>query len=71
MEQRQKRVTFKEKVQVFEMYTWKYAYREARKSIWLNVYIDRMRFKRRIKLTEEILNPILREKLLNINKINI
>ena len=68
MEQGQKRVQFKEEVQVLNMCTWMYAYREARKSTWMNITIDRMRFQRRIKLTEEILNPILREKLLRINK---
>ena len=42
MEQGRKRVRFKEQVQVIEMYTWTYAYRETRKkSMWLNVYIDR------------------------------
>ena len=42
MEQGRKRVRFKEQVQVIEMYTWTYAYRETRKkSVWLNVYIDR------------------------------
>ena len=68
MEQGQKRVQFKEEVQVLNMCMWMYAYREARKSTWMNITIDRMRFQRRIKLTEEILNPILREKLLKINK---
>ena len=64
MEQRQKkRVQFKEEVKVLNMCTWMYAYREARKSTWMNITLDRMRFQRRIKLTEEILNPILREKI--------
>ena len=68
MEQGQKRVQFKEEVKVLNMCTWMYAYREARKSTWMNITLDRMRFQRRIKLMEEILNPILSEKLLRINK---
>ena len=67
MEHRQKKVTFKDEVQVFKMCTWTYAYREARKPTWINVAVDRMRFQRRIQLTEIILNPILQKKLLKIN----
>ena len=41
MEQGQKRVQFKEEVQIFNMRTWMYAYREARKSKWMNISLDK------------------------------
>ena len=66
MDRIKKKVTFNEEVQVFQLYVWKFAYREARKSVWINESIDRMRFEHRIKKIEEILNPILKEKLTKV-----
>ena len=57
-----KKVTFNEEIQVFHLCVWKFAYREARKSLWINESIDRMRFECRIKQMEDLLNPILKEK---------
>ena len=57
-----KKVTFNEEIQVFHLRVWKFAYREARKSIWINESIDRMRFERRIKIMEDLLKPILKQK---------
>ena len=68
MEHGEKKVRFNKNIQVFNMCKWTYAYREARKSTWVTIALDRMRFQRRIKITEEILNPILSEKLFKINK---
>ena len=54
-----KKVRFNEKVEIKSMCVWSYAYREHRKSYWMTVAVDRMRFQRRIRNMEHLLNPIL------------
>ena len=68
MERNVKKVTFKEDVQIYYMHVWKYAYREARKNYWLTFTTDRMRFKRRIEKLEDIMSPILQQKLITIER---
>ena len=63
-----KKVTFKEDVQIFYTYVWSYASREARKSYWLTYTTDRLRFKRRIEKLEVLLTPILQQKLLTLER---
>ena len=41
------------------MCVWSYAYRENRKTYWMSVAVDKMRFQRRIQNKEYLLNPIL------------
>ena len=62
-----KKVTFSEHVQVNHMVVWKFAYRNARISPWNVAAVDRARFERRIKAVENVINPVLKAKLININ----
>lgn len=58
-----KKVRFVDKPKTYICYVWIYAYREARKSNWTTVAVDRHRFEKRIKENSNILEPILRKKL--------
>jgi hypothetical protein len=58
-----KKVSFDEKLQINILRTWDYAYRDARKSNWMQLGRDRARFQRRIHQCEEILSPILEKKI--------
>lgn len=52
-----KKVSFdEEKNQTRNMVTWEFAYRKARQNTFM---YDRIRFERRIKLTELLLNDVL------------
>lgn len=42
------RVSFNLKPEIHNMYVWDFAYREARKSNWIQLSIDRERFKQKI-----------------------
>lgn len=53
-----KQVTFGDS-KVHVLVTWSFAYRKARENIYGPMAVDRMRFQRRIKLTEILLNNIL------------
>lgn len=53
-----KKVTFNGKNKVFTLVAWNFAYREARKSDYLTVYINRLHFQRRIQLCEEKMTQI-------------
>ena len=61
-----KTVRFSEKIQVFRMHVWKYAYEQARKSSWRQELCDRIRFEARIQETEKMLVPLLKEKIKNL-----
>ena len=63
-----KKVTFSDHIQVKQMLVWRYAYRKARISPWIAAAADRVRFQRRIKTIEDVINPVLLDK---INKIGI
>lgn len=56
-----RRVTFNPKLEVQHLHVWNYAYREARKGKWMEIALDRSRFKRRIKLVQNIISLILSE----------
>ena len=57
---RGKKVKFNERVIIYPLYVWNFAYREARKSTWMQEAIDRYRFRRRIQELEKLLEPILK-----------
>lgn len=42
------KVTFKLKPEIHFMFVWDYAYRQARKSNWIQLTADRERFKQKI-----------------------
>lgn len=48
------------------MHVWSYAHHTARKGMWREEYLARMRFKRRIELAEELLSPILNERYMRV-----
>lgn len=48
-----------DKVHVHLLFTWSYAYREARRGPWERAAVDRVRFKRRIEEAAIYINPIL------------
>lgn len=52
------------------MVVWSFAHREARRSDWKKVYLDRLRFERQMFLSGEIISPILttehRQKIYNV-----
>lgn len=50
-------------------YAWDYAYRQARKDIWMQAARDRDRFQRRIKEASKLIEPILKKNFLK-NMIN-
>lgn len=55
-----KRVQFSDSSNVvYTMYTWSYAYREARRGRWQQDILDRMRFKRRLTDIELIVSRVL------------
>lgn len=55
-----KSVSFNEnKNKVYVLITWKFAYNSARKKYWEFYAIDRIRFRRRIQLISQIVNPVL------------
>lgn len=58
----QKRVTFTDKPSVKLMYSWKFAYIQARKDIWQQEARDRKRFERRIGDLSKVISPILEKK---------
>lgn len=51
------------------MFAWSFAYNKARRSTWMQVAYDRMRFQRRINQTAVILAPVL-ENMYQKQKIN-
>lgn len=53
-----KRVHFDDNIKCLNMCVWSYAYREARKNVWMHIVADRFRFELRIKRLEEQLNKI-------------
>lgn len=54
-----KTVQFNLKPKTYTMYTWSFAYKEARKDKWQQMARDRSRFKDRINKLDEIISPIL------------
>ena len=55
-----KSVKFNEdKNAVYLLVVWNYAYREARKSNFQQQYLDRLRFERRIRQSEDLICKIL------------
>ena len=58
-----KQVRFSDDVTVKRMYIWTFASRQTRLPYWIQQASDRLRFQRRIRCIEEILNPILIKKL--------
>ena len=58
------KVTFDPLVKVHQLYTWSFAYREARKSTWPILAIDRLRFQKRIKNFEEKFVIILKKNII-------
>ena len=54
-----KKVSFSNKDKIYNMYVWKYAYKNARIGSWEIFARDRYRFQRRIKDCESILSKIL------------
>ena len=60
---KKKQVRFNEKVTIHYLYSWQFAYNQARKSTWREIIADRMRFQRRIQTVGELLIPIIKRKL--------
>jgi len=54
-----KEVTFDPRPKVCNQYVWRFAYQQARKSVWEQYARDRDRFTRRIIESEHIINPVL------------
>ena len=55
-----RRVCFEEKPEVHTMYTWDYAFRQARKGEWEIWSRDRGRFKKRVSSLEDVLFQVLK-----------
>ncbi|EDO49160.1 predicted protein [Nematostella vectensis] len=58
-----KKVKFCEEDDVHVMYTWDFAYRAARRSEWCQCATDREHFKLRINQTEQLLKPVLLDRI--------
>ena len=57
-------VTFSSKLQkVHYLYTWDYAYRQARISKYEHMILDRIQFENRIKIANRIIGPVLLKKI--------
>lgn len=56
-----RKVSFNPNIEVLIMYEWTLAYTEARRSEWMEIRADRLRFLKRIEVTNKILSPILNE----------
>lgn len=59
MKLKKKVVHFNDKIIYHYIISWKFAYKEARKSSWETYTRDRIRFNKRISHIENILTPIL------------
>lgn len=53
------KIRFSPKIKIHKMYVWQFAYKQARKNNWEEIYLDRIRFKDRINKTDQIISPIL------------
>lgn len=53
-------------VNVHYMFAWSYAYKQSRKSVWVEAACNRSHFQRRIETTSKILEPVLRQRLVLI-----
>lgn len=53
-----KKVSFDSNIKVLNMYAWKFAYHEARKSNWMSIAADRYRFELRKQKLEAMLTKI-------------
>lgn len=64
-----RKVSFNPNIEVLIMHEWTSAYTAARRSEWMEIHADRLRFLKRVEETNKILSPILnkehREKVLN------
>lgn len=58
-----KRVTFNDKLSIRQMYAWQFAYEQARKGEWQNIYSNKLQFKSRIDKLNTIISPILEAKI--------
>lgn len=56
------KLTFDPIPKIHYMYTWDFAYRQARKSEWIRIAADRERFKQRILKFEEEFKKVKRNK---------
>lgn len=64
-------VRFREKPILHNMLTWTFAYRQARRSEWMQNALDRDRFRMRLKyFYEPLLQPILDYHLQRLSKIS-
>lgn len=55
-----KKVTFNDgKNIIYKIIAWKFAYSSARKKYWECFAIDRLYFQKRIRKTQEVIDPIL------------
>lgn len=52
-----------ELVTVHHMFAWSYAYKQSRKSVWVEAASNRFHFKRRIDTVATVLEPVLQKKL--------
>ena len=57
-----RKVTFNDNVEIRFMHVWAYAYKKSRERYWEVVAIDAARFKRRIMMSSDLLDPILLKK---------
>lgn len=53
-----KQVNFDSNVKILNMYVWRFAYQEARKSNWMRIAADRYRFELRKQKIELMLRKI-------------
>ena len=60
-----KKVTFNNKITIKVMHVYKFASEKNRARYWENVALDRIRFQRKITQFEEIIGPVLEEKIQN------
>ena len=57
-----RKVTFNANVEIRFMHVWTYAYQKSRERYWEVIASDAARFKRRIKMTGDILDSVLLKK---------
>lgn len=55
-------------VQIYPMIVWKFAYHASRQGPWEQFARDRERFRRRILRYSLIISPILKNKIMCVNK---
>lgn len=59
MSSKSKSISFNLYPEIKILHTWIYAHQQARRGTWHIEAVDRMRFRRRVQLVKEKLDPVL------------